>query len=117
MQFLRELWLRVCWLADRSRFHSELADEMQFHVESRADELEQGGVPRAEAITRARREFGSRLKAAEDTTGAWQVYWLEDICSDLRYAGRAFRRNPGFAMTAIFCLALGIGAKPTIVSG
>jgi hypothetical protein len=90
MQFLRELWLRVCWLACRSRFHSELADEMQFHVESRAEELEQGGVPRAEAITRARREFGSRLKAAEDTSGAWQVRWLEDIFSDLRYAGRAF---------------------------
>jgi predicted permease len=116
MQFLRELWLRVCWLACRSRFHSELADEMQFHVESRAEELEQGGVPRAEAITRARREFGSRLKAAEDTSGAWQVRWLEDIFSDLRYAGRAFRRNLGFALTAIFCLALGIGANTTIFS-
>jgi predicted permease len=116
MQLLRELWLRVCWLAGRSRFHSERADEMQFHVESRAEELEQDGVPRDEAITRARREFGSRLKAAEDTSGAWQVRWLEDIFSDLRYAGRAFRRNPGFALTVIFCLALGIGANTTIFS-
>jgi len=116
VQFLRELWLRLRWLAGRSRFHSELADEMQFHIERRAEELEEGGVSHVEAIARASREFGSRLKVAEDTSGAWQFRWLEEIFSDLCYAGRAFRRNPGFALTAIFCLALGIGANTTIFS-
>lgn len=112
MQVLRELWLRLRWLAGRSRFHSELADEMQFHLNSRADELEQSGVVRAEAIARACREFGSQLKAAEDTSGTWQIQWLEDIFSDLRFAWRAFVRNPGFALTAIFCLAWGSARIP-----
>lgn len=114
MHFLKELWRRVSWLAGRSRFNAELADELQFHIESRAEELEQAGVPHAEALARARREFGSPLRAVEDTSSAWQMRWLEDLISDLRYAFRAFLRNPGFALTAVFCLALGIGANMTI---
>ncbi len=116
MQSLRELWLRARWLIGRARFHSELADELQFHVESRAEELQQGGMPSAEAIARAQREFGSRLRVTEDSSGAWEVRWLEDIFSDLRYTTRTLRRNPGFALTAIFCLALGVGANTTIFS-
>jgi hypothetical protein len=114
MQFLREMWRKLCWLASRSRFHAEFADEIEFHIESRADELERSGLSRREALTIARREFGSRLKAAEDTSGAWQMQWMEDLLSDLRYAARAVLRNPGFALTAIFCLALGIGANTTV---
>src|SRR5262249_47984277 len=46
----------------------------------------------------------------------WQIAWLEDLISDIRYAGRAFQRNPGFAATAILCLALGTGANTTMFS-
>lgn len=111
MQFLKEFYRRLSWLFSRSRFRSELADEIEFHIESRVEELEQAGASRAEALTQAHREFGPRLKAAEDSSGPWQMQWLENLFSDLRYAARAFRRSPGFAATAIFCLAVGIGAN------
>src|SRR5437773_1181217 len=42
--------------------------------------------------------------------------WLEDFVSDVSYGIRSFRRNPTFAMTALGCLALGIGANTLIFS-
>ncbi|HTA45368.1 MAG TPA: ABC transporter permease [Bryobacteraceae bacterium] len=111
---LHEMWRRLLYLGRRDRLHSELNDEMQFHIESRADELQHGGISRAEALSQAHREFGSSARIAEDANDAWRFRWLDDLISDVRYSARALRRNPGFAVAAVFCLALGIGANTTI---
>jgi putative ABC transport system permease protein len=103
-------------LVRRPRFDEQLRDELQFHIETRIEELEQHGAPPDAARARAMAEFGSRTRVMEETRAAWRFAWLEDFVADTGYAVRAFRRRPAFTVTAIGCLALGIGANALIFS-
>ena len=42
----------------RSRWEREMNEELRFHIEQRAEHLVESGVPRKEAMRRARLEFG-----------------------------------------------------------
>ncbi len=111
-----ELFNRLSYLLHRRGVDTALDAELRFHIESRADELQAEGLGSEEALSQARRELGPPARITEEARAAWQIRWLADLLTDLRYAARAFGRNPAFTLTAIVCLALGIGANTTIFS-
>src|SRR6202040_4214751 len=41
---------------------------------------------------------------------------MQSLGSDLRYAARELRRRPGFTLTAVLSLALGVGATSAVFS-
>jgi putative ABC transport system permease protein len=103
-------------LFSRRRRYSDLSTSIQEHLEEKIDELMDEGMSRPHAEKAARRAFGNVALIEQRSREAWQWPTLESMAADMRFALRQFIKSPGFTVTAVLTLALGISVNATIFS-
>ena len=120
---LRRSWRRLTGILQRDP-RVETDEEIRFHVDMRVRDYLARGLTEEEARAAAHRRFGCeepirvacveierRARAARLRRG-----WASDLMGDFRFGARILVRAPGFSLTAIVTLAVGIGATTAIFS-
>jgi macrolide transport system ATP-binding/permease protein len=106
----------------------DLTVEIAQHLEDHYCELLSGGTAEEEAYQRTLSELDdihplragierSERMAKHDAVPAGDTRagnLMEDFWRDIRFGGRAIRKSPLFALAAVLCLGVGIGANTTV---
>jgi predicted permease len=101
----------------RRHLNDELGEEVRAHLEEKTEQLMRlENLPRAEARQAALRAFGNPTLLEERSREVWQWPRLESVLADVKFAFRRLRKSPGFAVTVLLTLAIGIGANTAVFS-
>jgi predicted permease len=99
----------------RRHLYNELSEEVREHIEEKTEQLMRlENLSRAEARQAALRAFGNPVLVETRSREVWQWSMLESLFADLKLALRRLRKAPGFGITVLLTLAIGIGANTAV---
>ncbi|MGC2398479.1 MAG: ABC transporter permease [Acidobacteriaceae bacterium] len=114
MRWWERFRMAMLTLFRREAETARLSDEMQFHLDQQIKENVDRGMDAEEARYAALRTFGNPVLLRDEARSSWSWNSLEKFLRDMRYGVRTLSRTPGFSLTAILVMALGIGASTSL---
>jgi len=114
MDMIRILLNRLTSLFRNRKLDADLEDELRAHIDLATEENLRRGMNEREARRQAIRSFGGVTQTRERYREQRGLPMLEEMKRDVRFGFRQLQRSPGFAITAILTLALGVGANTAI---
>ncbi|HEX5235091.1 MAG TPA: ABC transporter permease [Silvibacterium sp.] len=116
MDWLRILLSRFAAFFRSKKLDADLDDEIRAHLELAIAENVRAGMSPGQARTAALRAFGGVTQVRERYRVERSLPGLEQCARDIHYAVRRLQQSPGFALTTILTLSLGIGAATSVFS-
>jgi putative ABC transport system permease protein len=114
MPRLRWLLYRLRNLWRRQTREAELDAELQFHIETEAEEHIAAGLPVDTARQAARRSLGNITLTKEGARAVWTWGPVERFLQDVRYAMRLLGRQRSFTVTAVATIVLIVGGTTAV---
>ncbi len=114
MGFLRNLRVGARVLVSKEEAEREMDEELRAFEEASTAEKLRAGASTDEARRAARVEMGSTNVVKHHIRSAGWESVVESFWADVRYSLRILAKSPGFTMTALLSLALGIGGNTAI---
>jgi putative ABC transport system permease protein len=105
---------RVLFIATWWRHESDLADELAFHREIKAQELREQGLSETDLATETSRAMGNDVAERQRARDVWIWPWLQDISQDVRFGMRMLAKDRRFTAAAVLALGLGVGLTNSV---